>query len=179
MPPARESPPRCTSPRRSTRTSPSGPEDRAAILHGRSPTTPSTSSPRRYGASANIGSRPGSYRSHARSFSRLRTARSPRSALRCARLRLLRANGEGPATLAEVTHRFFPGIPVVPYMSNFTTDSRYLRAAGILAYGFSGMALTREDDRRAHAADERIPVDAVRRAVEMAYALVLALAATE
>jgi len=89
------------------------------------------------------------------------------------------SDGEGPATLAEVTHRFFPGIPVVPYMSNFTTDSRYLRAAGILAYGFSGMALTREDDRRAHAADERIPVDAVRRAVEMAYALVLALAATE
>src|SRR5439155_21807662 len=80
------------------------------------------------------------------------------------------SDGEGPATLAEVTHRLFPGIPGVPYMSNFTTDSRYLRAARILAYGLSGMALTRQDDPRAPAADERNPVPAAPRAVGMAYA---------
>jgi acetylornithine deacetylase/succinyl-diaminopimelate desuccinylase-like protein len=86
------------------------------------------------------------------------------------------SDGEGPAALAAVTHRFFPGIPVVPFMSNFVTDSRYLRAAGILAYGFGGMALMDEDSRRAHAADERIPTGALRRGVEMTYALVIALA---
>jgi len=88
-------------------------------------------------------------------------------------------DGEGPAALEAVTRRFFPGIPVVPYMSNFVTDSRQLRAAGILAYGFTGMALTDEDSSRAHGADERIPVGALRPAIEMTYALVRALAATE
>jgi acetylornithine deacetylase/succinyl-diaminopimelate desuccinylase-like protein len=87
------------------------------------------------------------------------------------------SDGEGPAAIEAVTHRFFPGIPVVPYMSNFVTDSRQLRAAGILAYGFSGMALTDEEASRAHAADERIPAGALRRAVEITWSLVLALAA--
>src|SRR6266436_2297893 len=84
--------------------------------------------------------------------------------------------GEGPAAIQAVTHRFFPGIPVVPYMSNFVTDSRSLRAAGILTYGFSGMALTDEDGSRAHGADERIPAGALRRAVEMTWSLVIELA---
>jgi len=61
-------------------------------------------------------------------------------------------------------------------MSNFVTDSRALRAAGILTYGFSGMALTDEDGSRAHGADERIPAGALRRAVEMTWSLVVALA---
>jgi acetylornithine deacetylase/succinyl-diaminopimelate desuccinylase-like protein len=41
------------------------------------------------------------------------------------------------------------------------------------------MALTDEDSSRAHGADERIPVGALRPAIEMTYALVRALAATE
>ena len=38
------------------------------------------------------------------------------------------------------------------------------------------MALTDEDGSRAHGVDERIPVDALRRGVEMNYALVVAIA---
>jgi acetylornithine deacetylase/succinyl-diaminopimelate desuccinylase-like protein len=64
-------------------------------------------------------------------------------------------------------------------MSNFVTDSRQLRAAGILAYGFTGMALTDDDANRAHGVDERIPVEALRKAVEMTYALAVALAANQ
>ena len=41
------------------------------------------------------------------------------------------------------------------------------------------MALTDEDSSRAHGVDERIPVGALRPAIEMTYALVRALAATE
>ena len=86
------------------------------------------------------------------------------------------SEGEAPAALEVVTHRFFPGIPVVPYMSNYVTDSRQLRAAGILAYGFTGLALTDEDSSRAHGADERIPAGSLRRAMEMTWALVVELA---
>jgi len=59
---------------------------------------------------------------------------------------------------------------------NYVTDSRQLRAAGILAYGFTGLALTDEDSSRAHGADERIPAGSLRRAMEMTWALVVELA---
>jgi len=86
------------------------------------------------------------------------------------------SEGEAPAAFAAVTARFYPGTPVVPFMSNFVTDSRALRGAGILAYGFGGLALTEEDGSRAHGADERIPAGSLRPAVEMTYALVFELA---
>jgi acetylornithine deacetylase/succinyl-diaminopimelate desuccinylase-like protein len=88
------------------------------------------------------------------------------------------SEGEVPAALASVTRRFYPGIPFVPYMSSFVTDSRYLRAAGIPTYGFDGIALTDEDSSRAHGVDERIPVGSLRRAVEMNYAIAIAIAGT-
>jgi acetylornithine deacetylase/succinyl-diaminopimelate desuccinylase-like protein len=57
-------------------------------------------------------------------------------------------------------HARFPGVNVVPHMSNGATDGSYLRAAGIPCYGVDGLWGVTPDDDRAHGRDERVPVDA-------------------
>lgn len=57
----------------------------------------------------------------------------------------------------QITARMHPGVPVVPSMSTGATDSKYFRAAGIPAYGISGLFID-VDDVRAHGKDERIGV---------------------
>lgn len=54
----------------------------------------------------------------------------------------------------------FPGVKVVPQMSNGATDGAYLRAAGIATYGVDGLWGITPDDDRAHGRDERVPLDA-------------------
>ena len=56
-----------------------------------------------------------------------------------------------------VTAEMWPGIPVIPVMSAGATDAKYLRTAGIPAYGTSGM-FNDVNDIRAHGKDERLPV---------------------
>jgi acetylornithine deacetylase/succinyl-diaminopimelate desuccinylase-like protein len=85
--------------------------------------------------------------------------------------------GPGPAALRRVLDAMWPEVPVVPFMSRGATDSRFLRAAGIPAYGLSPIATTEADGRRAHGVDERIPVASLRRGVEFLDRLVLELAA--
>ncbi len=86
--------------------------------------------------------------------------------------------GEGPAAIRRVLAEIAPGVPIVPFMSRGATDSRFLRAAGIPAYGMSPIATTEADGRRAHGVDERIPVASLRTGVEFLHRLVLDLAAT-
>ena len=65
-----------------------------------------------------------------------------------------------PAVLTaaeKITAEIFPGVPVVPSMSTGATDSKYFRAAGIPAYGISGIFID-VDDVRAHGKDERVGV---------------------
>ena len=85
--------------------------------------------------------------------------------------------GPGPATLRRVLDVMAFAVPVVPFMSRGATDSRFLRAAGVPAYGLSPIAMTEADGRRAHGVDERIPVASLRRGVEFLDRLVLDLAA--
>src|SRR5499425_1712782 len=73
-----------------------------------------------------------------------------------------------------VTRALWPGVPVVPTMSTGATDSRYLRAAGIAAYGTSGM-FGDVDDVRAHGRDERMLVQSLYEGQEYLYRLVKAL----
>src|SRR5262250_2217175 len=73
-----------------------------------------------------------------------------------------------------VTRALWPGVPVVPMMSTGATDSRYLRAAGIPAYGTSGM-FGDVDDIRAHGRDERMLVQSLYEGQEYLYRLVKAL----
>ena len=59
--------------------------------------------------------------------------------------------------LTRITQQIWPGIPVTPIMENGASDSIYFAQAGIPSYGYSAIALER-DDVRAHGKDERLPV---------------------
>jgi acetylornithine deacetylase/succinyl-diaminopimelate desuccinylase-like protein len=72
------------------------------------------------------------------------------------------------AAVTEATTRDWPGLKVVPYMGTGATDGIYLRAAGIPAYGVSGI-FGDEDDVRAHGRDERILVQSFNEAVDFIY----------
>jgi len=84
--------------------------------------------------------------------------------------------GPGPDAIREIVGALWPRTPIVPFMSRGATDSRFLRAAGVAAYGLSPIAITESDARRAHGADERIPAASLRSGVEFLHRLVLELA---
>ncbi len=66
--------------------------------------------------------------------------------------------------LASIIRRLDPmGIPV-PFLLPAVTDARHFCRLGIQTYGFLPMKLPADLDfsRRIHAANERIPVDALR-----------------
>jgi acetylornithine deacetylase/succinyl-diaminopimelate desuccinylase-like protein len=75
----------------------------------------------------------------------------------------------------KVTGELWPGVRVIPSMGTGATDSKYLRAAGIRAYGTSGIFRS-IDDIREHGRDERIPVRALYESQEYLYRLVKTLA---
>ncbi|HEY1550829.1 MAG TPA: M20/M25/M40 family metallo-hydrolase [Kofleriaceae bacterium] len=79
------------------------------------------------------------------------------------------------AAVETLTHKFWPGIPVVPTMSSGATDGRFLRNAGIPTYGHSGLAGNILDPR-AHGKDERISIKAFDKGVQYLYELVMLLA---
>ena len=84
--------------------------------------------------------------------------------------------GAGPVAVRKITAEMFPGVPVIPLFSLGATDSRFVRARGIAAYGLNPIAVTESDARRAHGVDERIPLSSVRPGLEYLYRLVLELA---
>jgi acetylornithine deacetylase/succinyl-diaminopimelate desuccinylase-like protein len=90
-----------------------------------------------------------------------RDAVSPASAL----------NPEVMKAVESVTGAMWPGIPVVPVMETGATDSKYLRMAGIPAYGVTGM-FADVDDVRAHGRDERISAKAFFEAREFYYRII-------
>jgi len=72
------------------------------------------------------------------------------------------------------TMAMWPGVPVVPTISQGATDGTHLRRAGIPTYGISGIAED-YDDIRWHGKDERISATALYEAREFTYRLVTAL----
>jgi acetylornithine deacetylase/succinyl-diaminopimelate desuccinylase-like protein len=68
----------------------------------------------------------------------------------------------------QITESIWPGVKVSPMMSTGATDSKYIRMAGIPAYGISGM-FTDMDDVRAHGRDERIGVKEFYQGVDFMY----------
>jgi acetylornithine deacetylase/succinyl-diaminopimelate desuccinylase-like protein len=81
-----------------------------------------------------------------------------------------------PAPLKEVfepltrfTQVLWPGTPVTPVMENGASDSIYFAQAGIPCYGYSAIALERDDDR-AHGQDERLPIDSYWKSLDFFYA---------
>ena len=71
--------------------------------------------------------------------------------------------------LTRLVGAIWPGVPVTPVMENGASDSVYFAQAGIPSYGFSAIALERNDDR-AHGRDERIPVDSFWKSLDFYYA---------
>lgn len=71
--------------------------------------------------------------------------------------------------LTRLTQAIWPGTPVTPVMENGASDSIYFAQAGIPCYGFSAIALERDDDR-AHGQDERLPIDSYWKSLDFFYA---------
>ncbi|MDP2948599.1 MAG: M20/M25/M40 family metallo-hydrolase [Chloroflexota bacterium] len=67
-------------------------------------------------------------------------------------------------TLEDVLEEVAPGVPVLPFLIPGTSDSRFVRGLGSIAYGFQP-ASPEEDGsdlaRRVHGVDERIRVDSL------------------
>jgi acetylornithine deacetylase/succinyl-diaminopimelate desuccinylase-like protein len=76
--------------------------------------------------------------------------------------------------LTRITDEIWPGAPVTPIMENGASDSIYFAQAGIPCYGYSAVALER-DDVRAHGRDERLPIDSFWKSLDFFYAFVKAL----
>jgi len=76
--------------------------------------------------------------------------------------------------LTRITDQIWPGVPVTPVMENGASDSIYFAQAGIPCYGYSAIALERDDDR-AHGQDERLPIDSYWKSLDFFYAFSKAL----
>jgi acetylornithine deacetylase/succinyl-diaminopimelate desuccinylase-like protein len=76
--------------------------------------------------------------------------------------------------LTRITQQIWPGTPVTPVMENGASDSIYFALAGIPCYGYSAIALER-DDMRAHGRDERLPVDSYWKSLDFFYSFAKAL----
>ena len=76
--------------------------------------------------------------------------------------------------LTRITDAIWPGTPVTPVMENGASDSIYFAQAGIPCYGYSAVAMERDDDR-AHGQDERLPVDSYWKSLDFFYSFAKAL----
>lgn len=81
-------------------------------------------------------------------------------------------------SIARVTDRMWPSVPVVPIMLMAATDGLYLRAAGIPTYGVQGFFMD-ATDIRAHGRDERLGVESFYEGQAFLYELVKVLATGE
>jgi acetylornithine deacetylase/succinyl-diaminopimelate desuccinylase-like protein len=73
----------------------------------------------------------------------------------------------GPLT--RITQTIWPGIAVTPVMETGASDSIHFAQADIPSYGYSAIALER-DDVRAHGRDERLPVESYWKSLDFWYA---------
>jgi acetylornithine deacetylase/succinyl-diaminopimelate desuccinylase-like protein len=79
------------------------------------------------------------------------------------------------AAVARLAAELWPGVPIHTTMGNGYTDSRWLRAAGIPAYGVSGL-FSEQGRNGVHARNERVAVKDVYASKLFLYRLVKALA---
>jgi acetylornithine deacetylase/succinyl-diaminopimelate desuccinylase-like protein len=77
--------------------------------------------------------------------------------------------------IQTLSAKFWPGTPVVPWMSTGASDGRFLREAGIPCFGHSGLAYDLLD-LRIHGKDERVAKQAFFESQEYLYELVHSLA---
>ena len=76
----------------------------------------------------------------------------------------------------DAVFRNNPRALVTPAISSGYTECQMYRPLGIGCYGFSPFELTPELDATQHAANERVPVDQIRRGVKLLYEVVAEVA---
>ena len=72
--------------------------------------------------------------------------------------------------IERLTQEMWPGLPVLPIMAPWASDSSPVARAGIPAYGVSGL-FGEMDYGNAHGANERLPVDSFYDGIEFSYRL--------
>jgi acetylornithine deacetylase/succinyl-diaminopimelate desuccinylase-like protein len=75
-------------------------------------------------------------------------------------------------TIEGVVGRHFPGVPVTTKMSTGATESALYRPLGLVAYGFTPLVMTQEEDASQHSDDERVRESTVREATAVFYEVV-------
>ena len=83
------------------------------------------------------------------------------------------------ATITKVSAQEFGGAPVLPFMSTGATDSAQLRLHSVQAYGLRPFPLADEDDRRMHGDDERLPLAAFAKGVDLLTRIVAEFSVTK
>ncbi|HUI42412.1 MAG TPA: M20/M25/M40 family metallo-hydrolase [Terriglobia bacterium] len=71
-----------------------------------------------------------------------------------------------------VVHEYSPQALVTPVLDSGYTENQMYRPLGITCYGFLPVELTPEVEATEHAANERIPVDQLRRGLKMFYEVI-------
>ena len=74
--------------------------------------------------------------------------------------------------IRRVVHESNPQALVVPTLNSGYTESQMYRPLDITCYGFSPVEVTPEIDATEHAANERVPVEQIRRGVRVLYEIV-------
>jgi len=69
--------------------------------------------------------------------------------------------------IEQVVHEYNPHALVAPCLNSGYTESQLYRPLGITCYGFCPIEVTPELDETEHAANERVPVEQIRRGVKM------------
>jgi acetylornithine deacetylase/succinyl-diaminopimelate desuccinylase-like protein len=82
------------------------------------------------------------------------------------------------AVISKVAAQEFPGAAVLPFQSTWATDSSQLRLHNVQAYGLVPFPLTEEDLKRMHGEDERIPLAAFNKGVDVLARIVAEFAVT-
>ncbi len=79
--------------------------------------------------------------------------------------------------LEKLVGEFWPGIPVIPFMSHGASDGVYTRAAGMPTFNITGIAIDRNDIRD-HARNERLAVKSFYRGNDFLYRYIKAITGT-
>ncbi len=82
------------------------------------------------------------------------------------------------STITKVSAQEFGGAPVLPFMSTGATDSAQLRLHSVQAYGLRPFPLNEEDDRRMHGDEERLPLAAFAKGVDLLTRIVVEFSVT-
>jgi len=83
------------------------------------------------------------------------------------------------AALERAQRVVFPGAVVLPTMTTGATDSAYLRAKGVHAYGLGTVFIEQDGGNRAHGNDERVQLAGIKPFLEFVYRSVVDVAATK